>query len=100
MLYYVLKKKPNTVEHDFINNLMDILIDQKVQFQSFFENQQQYGRYVDNEFVKCYANLLDIKELPDSTHDKSCIRLLGLKHQNTFPFDMDNDQSFFRRFFE
>jgi regulator of replication initiation timing len=27
LLYYVLNKKPNSVEHDFINNLMEILIE-------------------------------------------------------------------------
>jgi hypothetical protein len=32
LLYYVLKKKPNIVEHDFINNIMDILIEENIQF--------------------------------------------------------------------
>lgn len=44
--------------------------------------------------------MIDIKELPDSTYDKSCIRLLGFKHQDKHPFDNDHDQSFLRRFFE
>lgn len=30
LLNYVLKKKPNIVEHDFINNIMDILIEENV----------------------------------------------------------------------
>lgn len=32
LLNYVLKKKPNVVEHDFIINIMDILIEEEVQF--------------------------------------------------------------------
>tara|TARA_B110000285_G_C14988621_1_gene545138 strand:+ start:364 stop:501 length:138 start_codon:yes stop_codon:yes gene_type:complete len=32
LLNYVLKKKPNVVEHDFISNIMDILIEEEVQF--------------------------------------------------------------------
>lgn len=40
----------------------------------------QYGTYTDNEFEKSYGNLVDMKELPDSTKDKSKIRLLRNKH--------------------
>jgi hypothetical protein len=87
LLYYVLKKKPNIVEHDFINNIMEILIEENIQFQIFFENQMQYGSYTDNEFQKSYANLIDMKELPDSTKDRSVIRLLSNKNNNIHPFD-------------
>jgi hypothetical protein len=30
LLNYVLKKKPNIVEHDFISNIMEILIEENV----------------------------------------------------------------------
>ena len=100
LLHYVLKKKPNSVEHDFINNLMDILIEMKVDLQSFFENEQMYGQYVDNEFKKNYANLVDMKELPDSSRDRQVIRVLGQKNSNQMAFDQLSDKAYVKRFFE
>lgn len=87
LLNYVLKKKPNVVEHDFISNIMDILIEEEVQFQAFFENSMQYGTYTDNEFQKSFANLVDMKELPDSTKDRFMIRLLRNKNDGICGLD-------------
>jgi hypothetical protein len=78
----VLKKKPNLVEHDFINNIMDILIEMNVELEEYFENEMEYGQYVDQEFKKNYANLVDMKELPDSSRDRQVIRVMGWKNSN------------------
>ena len=60
----------------------------------------QYGSYTDNEFQKSYANLVDMKELPDSTKDRSVIRLLRNKNNDIHPFDSRGDHDFIRRFME
>jgi hypothetical protein len=60
----------------------------------------QYGTYTDNEFQKSYANLVDMKELPDSTKDRSVIRLLRNKHDGIRPFDSRGDHDFIKRFME
>jgi hypothetical protein len=60
----------------------------------------QYGTYTDNEFQKSYANLVDMKELPDSTRDRSVIRLLRNKHDGIGPFDPRGDHDFIKRFME
>lgn len=60
----------------------------------------QYGSYTDNEFQKSYANLVDMKELPDSTNDRSVIRLLRNKNNDIHPFDSRGDHDFIRRFME
>lgn len=41
-----------------------------------------------------------MKELPDSTKDKSVIRLLRNKFANIRPFDNRGDHDFIRRFME
>ena len=58
----------------------------------------QYGTYAENEFEKNYANLVDMKELPDSTTDRSVIRLLNNKYDNVYAFDSRGDRDFIRRF--
>jgi hypothetical protein len=71
-----------------------------VQLQSFFENDMQYGQYIDKEFQKNFANLVDMKELPDSSKDRQVIRLLGQKHIDEKAFDFRADQEFVKRFFD
>ena len=60
----------------------------------------QYGAYTDNEFQKSYANLVEMKELPDSTRDRHVIRLLRDKNEGISPFDIRGDHYFIRRFME
>ena len=60
----------------------------------------QYGTYAENEFEKSYANLVDMKELPDSTKDRSVIRILNNKYGSFYPFDTRGDRDFIRRFMD
>lgn len=59
-----------------------------------------YGTYAESEFEKSYANLVDMKELPDSTTDRSVIRLLRNKNDGICPFDDRGDHAFIKRFME
>lgn len=61
---------------------MDILIEMNVELEEYFENEMEYGQYVDQEFKKNYANLVDMKELPDSSRDRQVIRVMGWKNSN------------------
>ena len=52
ILNYVLKKKPSSTENRFIFFLLDIFIDEGIQIESFFENEIQYGYFVEDIFHK------------------------------------------------
>lgn len=87
ILNYVLKKKPTESENRFIFFLLDTLIEEGIQIESFFRNDSQYGVFVGDPFHKTFTTLIEMNCLPASSKDISAIRLLGEKHELTKPFD-------------
>ena len=80
LLNYVLTKKASATEYGFILSLLSTLIQSEIEIDMFFQNEQQYGVFISDEFHMNFATLIDMQELPESSKDRAVIRLLGDKN--------------------
>jgi hypothetical protein len=99
LLHYVLTKKPSYTEYGFILNMLSTLIQNEIEIDMFFQNEQQFGVFVSDEFHMHFATLIDMQELPESSKDQAVIRLLGDKNKYIKAFDEQDSRAFMSRFF-
>ena len=99
ILNYILRKQPSVIENRFIFFLLEILIDEGIEIEKFFENEMQYGVFNLNEDSKTFSSLVQMDSLPASSNDAQVIRLLGNKQENQCTFDYTDNKKFIKRFF-
>ena len=58
LLNYVLTKKPSASENRFIFFLLDILIEEGIEIERYFENEMQYGVFNLDENSQSFSTLV------------------------------------------
>jgi hypothetical protein len=58
LLNYILRKGPSVVENRFIFFLLEILIDEGIEIEKYFENEMKYGVFNLNENCKSFSSLV------------------------------------------
>ena len=69
LLNYVLNKKPSASENRFIMLLLELMIDDGVEIERFFENEMQYGVFNLDESHKSFSSLIQMDSVPASSKD-------------------------------